>query len=64
MANENTRSFFSAAVLIPRRRWRLRTSQGYETYALSFDYGQRHRQELDAARKIAKSLAAKRTSHY
>src|SRR5947207_10712553 len=34
-------------------------SQGYETYALSFDYGQRHRQELDAARKIAKSLAAK-----
>src|SRR5258708_25422179 len=34
-------------------------SRGYETYALSFDYGQRHRQELDAARKIAKSLAAK-----
>ena len=34
-------------------------SQGYETYALSFDYGQRHRQELDAARKIANSLAAK-----
>jgi 7-cyano-7-deazaguanine synthase len=34
-------------------------SRGYETYALSFDYGQRHRQELDAARKIANSLAAK-----
>src|SRR5213082_1780692 len=34
-------------------------SQGYETYARSFDYGQRHRQELDPARKIAKSLAAK-----
>src|SRR5437588_12747782 len=34
-------------------------SQGYETYALSFDYGQRHRQDLDAARKSAKSLAAK-----
>src|SRR6059058_4063212 len=34
-------------------------SQGYETYALSFDYGQRHARELDAARKIAKSLAAK-----
>src|SRR5437667_12375067 len=33
--------------------------RGYETYALSFDYGQRHRQELDAARKIANSLAAK-----
>jgi len=34
-------------------------SRGYETYPLSFDYGQRHRQELDAARKIANSLAAK-----
>jgi len=34
-------------------------SRGYETYALSFDYGQRHRQELDAARNIANSLAAK-----
>ena len=34
-------------------------SRGYEAYALSFDYGQRHRQELDAARKIANSLAAK-----
>jgi 7-cyano-7-deazaguanine synthase len=35
-------------------------SQGYETYALSFDYGQRHKRELDAATKIAKSLGAKR----
>ena len=34
-------------------------SRGYETYALSFDYGQRHRQELDAARRIANSVAAK-----
>ena len=34
-------------------------SQGYEAYALSFDYGQRHQRELDAARKIAKSLGAK-----
>ena len=34
-------------------------SQGYETYALSFDYGQRHLRELEAARKIAKSLGAK-----
>ena len=34
-------------------------SQSYETYALSFDYGQRHRQELEAARKIAKSLGAR-----
>jgi 7-cyano-7-deazaguanine synthase len=35
-------------------------SQGYETYALSFDYGQRHKRELEAAKKIAKSLAAKK----
>jgi len=34
-------------------------SQGYEIYALSFDYGQRHARELDAARKIAKSLGTK-----
>jgi 7-cyano-7-deazaguanine synthase len=34
-------------------------SQDYETYALSFDYGQRHRRELEAAREIAKSLGAK-----
>ncbi len=27
--------------------------QGYTCYALSFDYGQRHRCELDAARKVA-----------
>ena len=34
-------------------------SLDYETYALSFDYGQRHQRELEAARKIAKSLGAK-----
>src|SRR6266566_4869844 len=35
-------------------------SRGYETYALSFDYGQRHRQELDTARNtifLAHALA-------
>src|SRR5262249_50457819 len=35
-------------------------SQGYETYALSFDYGQRHKRELEAAKKIAESLGAKK----
>ena len=34
-------------------------SQDYETYALSFDYGQRHQRELEAARNVAKSLGAK-----
>ena len=28
-------------------------SEGYETYALSFRYGQRHEQEIDAAQRIA-----------
>jgi 7-cyano-7-deazaguanine synthase len=31
---------------------------GFECYALSFDYGQRHQVELDAARRIAKALGA------
>ncbi len=35
-------------------------SQGYEIYALSFDYGQRHKRELKAAKKIAKSLGARK----
>jgi len=33
-------------------------SQGYACYALSFDYGQRHRVELQAARQVAESLGA------
>ncbi len=32
--------------------------EGYDCYALSFDYGQRHRAELDAAARVASSLAA------
>ncbi len=32
---------------------------GFDGYALSFDYGQRHRIELDAAARIARQLGAK-----
>jgi len=32
---------------------------GYECYALSFDYGQRHRIELEAAARVAKFFGAK-----
>ena len=35
--------------------------QGYECYALSFDYGQRHRIELDSARKLAINAVAHKT---
>jgi 7-cyano-7-deazaguanine synthase len=33
--------------------------EGYVIYALSVDYGQRHRFELDAARRVAQSLGAR-----
>ena len=33
---------------------------GYECYALSFDYGQRHRVELEAAARVAASLGVAR----
>ncbi len=33
-------------------------SQGFECYALSFDYGQKQKSELDSATKIAKIFAA------
>jgi 7-cyano-7-deazaguanine synthase len=33
-------------------------NEGYECYALSVDYGQRHASELDAARAVAKHLHA------
>src|SRR5438034_9517168 len=34
-------------------------AEGYEAYALSVDYGQRHQIETEAARRAAKSLGAK-----
>ena len=34
--------------------------QGFAVYALSFDYGQNHRQELDSAARVAKELGAAR----
>jgi len=34
----------------------LALKQGFDLYALSFDYGQRHRCELEAARRIVRSL--------
>src|SRR3954471_7502539 len=34
-------------------------AEGYETYGLSFDYGQRHKMETEAARRAANSLGVK-----
>lgn len=31
--------------------------QGYECYTLSFDYGQRHRSELEAAQRVSQAMA-------
>ncbi len=36
------------------------TAEGHELFALSVDYGQRHRGELDAARAVGRSLKVKR----
>ena len=33
-------------------------AQGFDCYTMSFDYGQRHRSELDASRRISKALGA------
>jgi 7-cyano-7-deazaguanine synthase len=35
-------------------------SAGFEVYALSVDYGQRHRRELECARQVARALGAVR----
>lgn len=35
------------------------SSMGYDIYSLSFDYGQRHSYELEAAKKIAEAFAVK-----
>jgi len=34
--------------------------RGFELYALSFDYGQRHRCELDAAQRVGESLGVRK----
>jgi 7-cyano-7-deazaguanine synthase len=44
----------SATVVAVARR------DGFDCYALSFDYGQRHRRELAAAVRVAESLGARR----
>ena len=36
----------------------LAAKEGFEIYALSFDYGQRHSHELEAARRVVKHLGA------
>jgi 7-cyano-7-deazaguanine synthase len=37
----------------------LAAAERFEPYALSFDYGQRHRVELEAARRVARSLGVR-----
>lgn len=35
-------------------------SEGYELFAISFDYNQRHKRELDSAKMVAESVGVKR----
>ena len=37
--------------------------QGFTCHALSFDYGQRHRLELEAAKAVGKALGVERIPH-
>ena len=59
MADEARGRSSQRRTLIQRRRWRPQLHEGYEAYALSFDYGQRHRIEIEAARRIARRVGAK-----
>jgi len=34
-------------------------SEGYEVYAISFDYGQRHAREIESAKAVARSVGAR-----
>lgn len=59
MSNENNKAVIlvsggldSATVLA------MALDQGYEAYALSFDYGQKHKGELSCAKNIAKTMGA------
>jgi 7-cyano-7-deazaguanine synthase len=36
-------------------------SEGYELYAISFNYGQRHRVELDSAKAVAEAMEVRRS---
>ncbi len=46
------------AVSIRPPCWPCARAENYECYALSVEYGQRHRAELDAARRVAAALGA------
>ncbi len=35
-------------------------SEGFDTYALSFRYGQRHQVEIEAAKRVVQSLGVER----
>ena len=51
-------SFCSPVASIPPPCSRWRCSEGYACHALSVDYGQRHRVELEAAVRVARALGA------
>ncbi|MEZ6193004.1 MAG: 7-cyano-7-deazaguanine synthase [Phycisphaerales bacterium] len=48
--------FYSPAAWTPATCLAIANAEGYACHALSFDYGQRHKAEIDAAPKVADQL--------
>jgi len=59
MSNPNKAIVLSSGGVDSTTAMAIARHEGYDVYSLSFQYGQRHAFELEAARKVAKAFSAK-----